>query len=268
MRRALSILVLLLIAEAPSVVRGAGSEDVSRAGAVGQQAPAASVSLPSVDQVLDRYVQAIGGKDALDKVTTRVMKGSIELPATGDAGSIVPGTIEIYMKAPNKRMLMVNIPGNGTDRRGYNGKAGWYVDPDEGPKDLSGADLDALKGEAEFYRETRLKELYPKMAVEGRAKVGSGEAYVVNAALADGGSEKFYFDAQSGLLVRDDLPVEISDEGKTTQQSVFEDYKDVDGVKLPFTIRRLRPDGDSIIKFSEIKNNVPVDDNKFEKPPK
>ena len=106
------------------------------------------------------------------------------------------------------------------------------------------------------------------MAVEGRTRVGSGEAYVVNATLADGGSERFYFDARSGLLVRDDLPVEIPDEGKTTQQSVFEDYKDVDSVKLPFTIRRLRPDGDSIIRFSEIKNNVPVDDNKFEKPRK
>ena len=114
----------------------------------------------------------------------------------------------------------------------------------------------------------KLKELHPKMAVEGRTRVGSGEAYVVSAALADGNSEKFYFDAQSGLLVRDDLPVEIPDEGKTTQQSIFEDYKDVDGVKLPFTIRRLRPDGDSIIKLSEIKNNVLVDDNKFEKPPK
>src|SRR2546422_11657530 len=273
MRRALFILALLLIAEAPSVGRGARSEDVSKAGAAGQQGQAqqgkaTSASLPTVDEVLDKYVQAMGGKDALEKVTTRVMKGSIELPATGDAGSIVPGTIEIYMKAPNKRMLMVNIPGNGTDRRGYNGKAGWYVDPDEGPKDLSGADLGALKGEAEFYREIRLKELYPKMAVEGRTRVGSGEAYVVNATLAGGSSEKFYFDAQSGLLVRDDLPVEIPDEGKTTQQSIFEDYKDVDGVKLPFTIRRLRPDGDSIIKFSEIKNNVPVDDNKFEKPPK
>src|SRR5437879_3173720 len=126
MRRALSILVLLLIAEAASIARGAGSEDVSKAGAVGQQAQAPSASLPTVEQVLDKYVQAMGGKDALDKVTTRVMKGSIELPATGDAGSIVPGTIEIYMKAPNKRMLIVNIPGNGTDRRGYNGKDGWY----------------------------------------------------------------------------------------------------------------------------------------------
>src|SRR5947208_15454194 len=170
MRRALSILVLLLIAEAPSMVRGAGWEDASKAVAVGHQAQAVSASLPTVDQVLDKYVQAIGGRDALDKVTTRVMKGSIELPATGDAGSIVPGTTEIYMKAPNKRMLMVNIPGNGTDRRGYNGKAGWYVDPDEGPKDLSGADLEALKGEAEFYREIRLKELYPKMEI-GRAHV-------------------------------------------------------------------------------------------------
>ena len=80
MRRALSILVLLLIAEAPSMVRGAGWEDASKAVAVGHQAQAVSASLPTVDQVLDKYVQAIGGRDALDKVTTRVMKGSIELP--------------------------------------------------------------------------------------------------------------------------------------------------------------------------------------------
>ena len=226
----------------------------------------ASAAAPTVDQILDKYVQAIGGREAVEKVTTRVMKGAIELPPTGDAGSIVPGTVEIDMKVPNKRMSIINVPGSGTDQRGFNGTAGWYVDPDEGPKDLSGADLEAIKTDAQFYREIKLKELYPKMAVEGKASVAGREAYVIGATLPDGGVEKFYFDAQNGLLVRDDLPVEIPDEGKTTQQSLFEDYKDVDGVKLPFTVRRLRPDGDSILKFAEIRNNVPIDDAKFEKP--
>ena len=131
---------------------------------------------------------------------------------------------------------------------------------------MSGADLEAIKTDAQFYREIKLKELYPKMAVEGKASVAGREAYVIGATLPDGSVEKFYFDAQNGLLVRDDLPVEIPDEGKTTQQSLFEDYKDVDGVKVPFTVRRLRPDGDSILKFAEIRNNVPIDDAKFEKP--
>jgi zinc protease len=262
MRRSLSVLVLLLIADAPGVV---GRAAPKAAGVRPQaQTPAA---LPAVGEILDKYLQAVGGKAALEKVTTRVMKGSFELPATGDTGSIVPGTIEVYMKAPNKRMAATNIPGTGSDRRGFNGKAGWYVDPDEGPQDLSGPDLEAMKGEAEFYREIKLQELSPKMTVEGTTKVGNRQAYVVSAKLTDG-SEKLYFDAQTGLLLRDDLPVEIPDEGRTTQQTFFEDYKDVDGVKLPFTIRRLRTDGDSIIKFSEIKNNVPVDDGKFEKPAK
>ncbi|HEV2495304.1 MAG TPA: hypothetical protein VG204_19775 [Terriglobia bacterium] len=229
------------------------------------QAQGAS-STPSVDEILAKYVQAIGGRAALEKVTTRVMKGTLELPPSGDTGSIVPGTIEIDMKAPNKRAVISNVPGNGVDQRGYNGSVGWYVDPDEGPKDLTGSDLDSMKLDAEFHRELNMPKLYRTMTVEGKATVGGRDAYVVDATLGSGDVEKLYFDAQSGLLVRDDSPVEIPDEGKTTQVSLLQDYRDVDGVKLPFTISRNRPDGDSTIKFTEIKNNVPLDDAKFNKP--
>lgn len=224
-----------------------------------------SASTPSVDEILDKYVQAIGGRAALEKVTTRMLKGTIDLPATGDAGSIVPGTIEVYAKAPNRREVTTVIPGNGTDQRGYNGSAGWFVDPDEGPKDLSGSDLDAMKADAPFNREIRLKELYPKMTVSGKATVNGRQTYVVDAPVASG-VEKFYFDVENGLMVRDDAPVEIPDEGVTTQVSLLEDYRDVDGVKMPFTISRTRPDGDSTIRFTEIRNNVQIDDAKFEKP--
>jgi len=237
---------------------------VSSAGA--RPAQAAAAVTPTVDELLAKYVQAIGGRAAIEKVTTRVMKGTLELPPSGDTGSIVPGTIEIDMKAPNKRVVISNVPGNGVDQRGYNGTAGWYVDPDEGPKDLTGSDLDSMKFDAEFYRELNLPKLYRSMTVEGKAKVGESDAYVVDATLASGDVEKLYFDTQSGLLVRDDLPVEIPDEGKSTQISLLTDYRDVDGVKLPFTIRRNRTDGDSTIKFGEIKDNVPLDDAKFNKP--
>ena len=231
------------------------------------KAPAAqtSSSAPTVDQVLEKYVQGLGGKAAIEKVKTRIMKGSIELPATGDAGSIVPGTIEIYMKAPDKRMSVVNIPGSGIDQRGFNGSTGWYVDPDEGPKNLGGQDLANIKLESDFYRELRLKELYHGMTLQGKENFGKSPVYVISAQLADGSSAKLYFDAQTGLLVREDVPVETED-GRTMMQSTFEDYKDVDGVKLPFTIHRTRPDSDSTLRFAEIKNNVPIDDAKFNKP--
>ena len=261
MRRSSIVVIFCVIASLPglSAFLGRGSQSGVTLG--GQT----SNSTPAIDQILDKYVQAVGGRPALAKVTTRMMKGTLELPATGDAGSIVPGTIEVYQKAPNKRLSTVVIPGNGTDQRGYNGAAGWYVDPDEGAKDLSGPDLEAMKAETPFNREIRLKELYPKLTVAGKATVAGREAYVVDAPLADG-VEKFYFDAENGLLVRDDAPVQIPDEGLTTQVSLLEDYRDVDGVKIPFTIRRTRPDGDSTIKFTEIRNNVEINDAKFEKP--
>lgn len=255
MKRTSIVTTVVLIAVLQTVMPGARPAHGQAAG-----------STPTADQILERYVQAIGGKAALEKVTTRVMKGTLELTPSGDTGSIVPGTVEIDGKAPNKRVVTSNVPGSGADARGYNGASGWYVDPDEGPKDLTGSDLDAIKLDAEFYRELKLKDLYPKMAVAGKATIGNSEAYVVDATLADGSLEKFYFDAQTGLLVRDDSPVVIPDEGKTTQVSLLEDYRDVDGVKLPFTIRRMRPDGDSTIKFTDIRNNVPIDDAKFEKP--
>lgn len=246
MKQILSGIALLLTISLLGITRGAGQT---------------SESIPTVDQVLDKYVQAIGGRAAFEKLKTGVIKGAVEVPSTGETG-----TVEIYQKAPNKRVAMINVPSNGIDERGYNGTAGWYLDPDEGPKDLSAADLIAMKLESDFYRAIRLKEVYPKMTVKGKEKVDSRETYVIEAPREDGDSEQMYFDTQSGLLIRDDVPVDIPDEGKTTINNAYEDYRDVDGVKMPFTIRQTSPDFDYIIKFTDIRHNVPIEDAKFEKP--
>jgi hypothetical protein len=86
----------------------------------GQQKPATPskpAALPSVDQVLDRYVQAIGGKAVIEKQTSRVSKGSFELAAFGASG-----TAEVYEKAPNKTVAIVNIAGFGVIQEGFDGK--------------------------------------------------------------------------------------------------------------------------------------------------
>ena len=69
------------------------------------------------------------------------------------------------------------------------------------------------------------------------------------------------WDLTQGLLIRRDITIQ-----GTTLQAHFEDYKEVDGIKLPFTIRRSRPDFSFTYKFDEIKHNVPIDDAKFDKP--
>ena len=221
---------------------------------------------PALEQVLNKYVDAIGGRAAFEKLTSRVMKGSIEAPATGDTGSIVPGTIEVDQKAPDKWASHISFPGGGGDDRGYNGKTAWAIDPDEGPKDLSAAETAPLRLLADFYRPIRLQELFPKMALKGKARINSQDCYLVEAPHPDGSLEKFYFEVRTGLLVRDEVPLDVPDEGRTTVVNDFEDYRTVDGIKLPFTVRQTSPDFDYIIRYTDIRHNVSIDDAKFQKP--
>src|SRR6185295_18643117 len=105
------------------------------------------------------------------KHTTRVSKGSFEIPAVG-----ATGTAEIFEKAPNKSVAVINIPGFGAFQEGFDGKIAWANDPQSGLREKAGAELGTAKLEAEFYKPTKLKQLYPKMVVKGKDKVGEKDA--------------------------------------------------------------------------------------------
>jgi outer membrane lipoprotein-sorting protein len=122
-----------------------------------------------------------------------------------------------------------------------------------------------MRRDAEFYREIKLKELYPRMTLTGSTKVGNRDAYVIEALPADGSAQKMYFDAQTGLLVRRDEEVETPT-GAMPLEIYFEDYREVDGVKLPFTLIRSNPSGRTTIKVTEVKDNATIDDAKFMQP--
>jgi hypothetical protein len=224
------------------------------------QTPKPDPSLPSVDQVLEKSIKAQGGKEALTKLTTRYQKGTFEFPAAGAGGSA-----EFYAKAPNKSTFTIEVAGYGTVREGFNGSTAWAQSPDTGLRDKTGVELADAKRDDDFYRDMRLKELYPGVAVKGKEKVGTKEAYVLEAPRAEGSPDKFYFDIETGFLVRADVERE-SPQGKIAVQSYFEDYKEVDGVKIPHTMRQVTPMGEFIIKITETKHNVPIDDAKFNKP--
>ena len=141
---------------------------------------------------------------------------------------------------------------------GVNGDVGWSMNLTEnGLVQLTGPRLALAKRNAVFNGESRLAELYAKLAFAGAAKIDSRETFVVAATPAAGLEEKLYFDRQTGLLVRRLVGV---------MENNFEDYRDVDGVKLPFTLRQKAPQGGISIKLREIKHNVPIDDAKFAVP--
>lgn len=216
-----------------------------------------AADLPTVDQILAKSIEATGGKAAEEKLTSRVAKGTIDVVTFG-----VSGPVEMYAKAPNKVFTRSTFEGYGEVLQGYDGKVGWMKTPDAGLRELSGAELDRTKRGADFYRGLHLKDLYAKMSVTGKGKVGDREAFIIEATPAAGAAEKFYFDTQTGLLLRTDSPDDSGGQNATT----LEDYKEVDGVKIPHTIRTESPAISLVIKFTEVKHGVEIDEAKFAKP--
>jgi hypothetical protein len=236
-------------------------------GAVAQATPQAAVAqttpqaaLPSVDEILDKYVKAIGGKAAIEKLTSRVSKGTFEMDQLPE-----PAAEEIGAKAPNKQYMVTDTPSFGKFRRGFNGAVGWEDNPQAGLRDITGSELAAMKRDADFYGPIKLKDLYPKMTVKGKESVNGHDAYVIEATPPDGAADTLYFGTDSGLLVRTQRETE-GPNGKVTVDVTFEDYREVDGIKLPFVIHFSTTDATFTIKLSEVKHNVPVDDAKFDKP--
>jgi outer membrane lipoprotein-sorting protein len=216
--------------------------------------------LPSADEIISKYVEAIGGEKAIKAVTSRVQKGSLEIAAVG-----LSGTAEVYEKAPNKTATIINLTGFGLVQEGFDGKTGWSQDPQMGLRNKEGGELASAKLDSEFYKPVKIKELYSKIAVKGTEKVGDKDTYVVEATPTESSVETWYFDTKTGLLIRQDSERE-SPMGKQKVQTFLEDYKKFDGINLPSTIRQVTPQFTVAIKITEVQHNVAIDEGKFKKP--
>ncbi|HKQ79635.1 MAG TPA: C45 family autoproteolytic acyltransferase/hydrolase [Blastocatellia bacterium] len=208
---------------------------------------------PTLEQILDKYVRALGGKAALQAPTSRVMKGTLEAPDIG-----AKGAIEIYAKAPNKQLTEVALAMVGNPRAGFNGNTAWQEEYGE-VKELTVYP----RRDADFYLPLKLRELFPRIELKGKEKLGAREVYRLEAPRG-GNPRRWYFDTESGLLLR----VETRNpEGHLLSREDYEDYRAVDGIQFPFTTRQLDQDQiETVIKYSEIKHNVSVDDAKFDMP--
>jgi carboxyl-terminal processing protease len=198
---------------------------------------------PRVRPLLEKFVEAVGGREAFARLSTRDSKGTFEGTS---AGVKLDGTIEILEKSPDKSVTLINIPGAGVMRRGFTGEYGYQQIPLMGFRRIEGAELDELKLTSDFNWMVNLERLYPKMTLRGTEEAGGARLYVVEAETAAGLPSTLYFDAKTGLLVRRD-------------RAYFEDYREVDGIKLPFTVR----DDFSVVRLTEVKHNLPIDDARF-----
>lgn len=220
--------------------------------------PAAVPAGPTADQILDKYVQAVGGADAMQKITSRMEKGTL----TGFGPGSIP--VEIYAKAPDKRLSVTHTP-RGESSTAYDGQVGWMSGFGP-PREVTGGELENMKLDSDLNFAADMKKLFIQFRVRPAEKVGDRDAYLIFGLRRGLPPVKLYFDEQSGLLVREVQYVETP-LGRNPTQTDFADYRDADGVKVPFRWTVARPLGRFTIQVDQIQQNVAIDDAKFAKPP-
>jgi hypothetical protein len=174
---------------------------------------------------------------------------------------------EVYQAAPDKLFTVLNTPKQGVFERGFDGKTAWEKSS-RGVRDLEGTQLFYLKRYPDLFRDLKLQGQFTRISYRGKDKIDGKDVNLLIGIGVDGKGERLYFDAQTGLLVRR-ITSTTTVVGLIPEQVDYEDYREVDGMKVPFTIRITSIDSfwSSTRKFTEIKLNVPVDETKFNKPP-
>ncbi len=223
----------------------------------GNPAAEAKPVFPPADQLLDKYLAAVGGEAALLKVTSRVEKG--EISANGHQ---LP--IEVYSKAPDKRISIMHMP-NGESITAFDGKQGWLSNNGH-PHMMSAAENDAARIDANLHFAADVKTLYKKFRVIPGEKIDGHDTYLVVGFNERQPPLRLYLDQQSGLLLR---LVRYSQTalGRMPTQIDYADYREEGGVKIPFRWTLARPGGRFTIQINQVEQNVPVDDAKFAPPP-
>ncbi|MFZ0213957.1 MAG: c-type cytochrome [Candidatus Acidiferrales bacterium] len=210
---------------------------------------------PTLDAVLDKFAQAKGGADALNKITTR----EIQIEETRDGHT---SSIDAFQKAPGEMYSTITTEqGNMTTL--FDGTHAW-VTTNRGTFEPSGFDAIVLSREAQMNPIAALSE-YKAKRLRGQAKIGDAMTWAVQATAPDGVVEFLFFDQQTGLLVRrmirdrtifGALPIEVN----------YSDFRPTDGVNIPYKITWYTNGQTSSYVIKSVKDNVPVDDSKFAPP--
>ena len=220
-------------------------------------APKLPANLPTVSQLLESYVRALGGSAAIEKITTRVEKGS----TTFHGQSL---SVEVFTQAPDRQSI-VRHSSAGENVTTFDGQAGWSSAPNRPPREMHDADLAAARLDADLQFPLHIQQIFPELRLEYPEKINDRDAYLLRAIREGQPPLRLYFDEQSGLLIRmvryAETPL-----GRNPTQIDYADYREVDGVQVPFRVTTSQPGNTNTIQFDEVRQNVPIEAAKFAKP--
>jgi hypothetical protein len=226
--------------------------------------------LPAAAEVFSKYTQALGGMAAIGKVSSMVEKGTVEMmvpapPVPQGAPPVPPalGTVpaEIDRKIPGKAVVLIQFPGRPQNVEGFDGTISFI-----GAREETGDELALRKDLAEFPPASKFMEDHSGVQVDAKEKIGDRDAYRVVGTRPNGSAvDRVYFDAQSGLLLREYTTMQ-SVLGSFPEETNFDDYRAVSGIKVPFTMVVVSPEGNRTYKWTQVDVNTPVEDSRFTKP--
>lgn len=224
-------------------------------------AAAQAKRFPTVDQIIDNYIEAIGGRTALLNIKSQHSTGSVKM-----LGVDHDGTYETYVKAPNKLLIIMRL-NIGEIRVGFDGSQSWTQAPGQPAAYDPPERRLGMKRDADFYQMLQFNDRFRKAKVTGIQKVEEEDTYVIEAfPVGEKDPQLFYFSVASGFMTRRDLRT-LDGQGKKVPTTVYlGDYREVDGVKCPSVTRTIQ--GNLFFETRELvlKNNVPIPDSMFKLP--
>ncbi len=216
-------------------------------------------ALPPAEQIIEKYYQAIGGTAAIEKLKSRVMKGTITTANGMEFG------YELLQSGSNMVLSTITTE-QGVVEKAFNGTAGWEKSS-RGVRDLQGPEVWYLRRYPSLLTDLNFKDQFTRITIAGKPNIDGRDVYVLRATTPGGQREQLFFDAETGLLIRRSFTT-TTPVGNIPEMVEFSDYREVDGMKLPFVVKVSTVDQNfSLVrKFTEIKLNVPVDPKRFNKP--
>jgi hypothetical protein len=214
---------------------------------------------PSGTELYERYIEASGGKAAMQKATSRHVWGRFEVPAQG-----MGGPVEILTATPMKMLTKIEIPGMGSTTSGLNGETGWVLNPAMGPMLLDGIALDQMKQQADMTGVLDPSRYVKSRQTTGEAEHGGMPCWVVTVTTNWNESYSECYDKATGLLAATTRK-QVTPMGELEATTVYADYKVFDGVKMSTTIRASTMGIEQVIHIDSMSTKA-IPDSVFELP--
>jgi hypothetical protein len=221
---------------------------------------AADELLPKADRILDKFVEATGGKSAYEKIHNEKWTGSFEFVGKG-----IKGTVTSYRAEPNKTVTIVELEGVGTVEDGTDGETAWTRSAMQGPRIKEGDERAASLREAMLRGPLYWRKLFRQAETAGVENVGDQACYKVVLTPNEGKPETHYYDKKSNLLVKMTMTI-ASPMGEIPTETLLSDYKEESGVLQPHKVHQKAMGQEFLITMDHMEYNVDIPKDRFDLP--